>query len=227
MRIAAIQSCSLVDYPGHPCLTLFTQGCNLRCPYCHNPSLISNSKEDTLPDHSIWPLLERRADTIGAICITGGEPTLQPGLEAFLNKLRALRYTIKLDTNGTQPDVLRQLMDERLVDYVAMDMKAPFASYNDLAGSSVSPQSLSASIHLLKSSGINHEFRTTVVPHFHNVTAIERIARELEGGHCYYLQAFEPKNAMAPRLRLTPPPDTEMMHACQRAASPFIKCCLR
>ena len=229
MKIHGLQKTTLLDYPGHVAATLFTGGCNFRCPFCHNGDLVLNpGGQPEIPMEEIRAFLKKRQGILDGICITGGEPTLQPDLEDIIREVRGLGYLIKLDTNGYRPEVLARLLEENLLDYVAMDIKASKANYvravgldmnlltgagnggvdnltqvgNMGAGERFSIESIEKSVELLKGSSIDYEFRTTVVNGIHTVEEFEEIGKWLAGCKAYYLQAFqENENVLAARLR--------------------------
>ncbi len=189
---------SLADYPDHIATVLFTGGCNFRCPMCHNAELVLHAdRMPTLPEADVWRFLERRQGLVDGVVITGGEPTLDCDLPDFLGKLRSFEGDIKLDTNGYRPDVLGALLREGLVDYVAMDVKAPPAKYALLTGrSTLEVDRLRHSIALLQESDIEHEFRTTVVPRLLDEEDIAEIASWLADAERYVLQQFRPMNTL-------------------------------
>lgn len=160
MNIADIQPFSLSDYPGQCAAIIFTIGCNFRCPYCHNKSLW-NGEAKTVAEEKIMDFLIAKRGRLSGVVITGGEPTIQPDLESFIEKVKALGYLVKLDTNGAYPDVLDRLITKRLLDFIAMDIKAPFFNYNELTGVQTNIFDIKRSIRLINSSGIEHVFRTT------------------------------------------------------------------
>jgi len=162
MKIGGLVKTSLIDYPGKVCAVIFTQGCNFRCPYCHNPELVYPDRfRETLPPEEVLAFLEKRRGRLEGVVVSGGEPTLQEDLPAFLRLLKSLGYSVKLDTNGSRPDVLRRLAAGQTVDYIAMDIKAPLDKYGLVSGVSLDPGGISESIKIIKDSGIRHEFRTT------------------------------------------------------------------
>ncbi|MBN2538411.1 MAG: anaerobic ribonucleoside-triphosphate reductase activating protein, partial [Deltaproteobacteria bacterium] len=164
MKIGDIQKFSLIDYPGRICATIFTQGCNFRCPYCHNPELVEPSLfRRTIIDDEVFSFLDKRRGKLDAVNITGGEPTLQPDLIECIKIIRSMGYMVKIDTNGSFPEVLRKLIDDNLLDYIAMDVKAPPEKYGEVTGSSIAVDNIAESIHLIMDSGIDYEFRTTIV----------------------------------------------------------------
>lgn len=200
MIIKGFIKTSLIDYPGHVASTLFTSGCNFRCPYCHNRDLAlleddnrSCNQGYTLFDpEEILLHLEKRKRVLDGVCISGGEPTLQLDLIDFIKKIKNLGLKVKLDTNGSQPWVLKQLFDQQLVDYVAMDIKNAPESYSRTSGVYVDYTFIKASIELIQQSGVPHEFRTTVVKEFHTADDIFAIAHTLNQTDHYYLQQFRP-----------------------------------
>lgn len=204
MRIHGLQKTTLLDYPSHVAATLFTGGCNFRCPFCHNGNLVLNPEsQPRIFLEEIMAFLKKRQGVLDGVCITGGEPTLQPDLEDFIREVRELGYLIKLDTNGYRPKVLEELLDQGLLDYVAMDIKASKANYARAVGleSNFSIEPIEKSVELLKDSSIDYEFRTTVVKGLHAVEEFEEIGRWLSGCKVYYLQGFqENENVLSTRL---------------------------
>ena len=164
MKIGGFQKFSLIDYPGKISAVIFTQGCNFRCPYCHNPELVLPElfEKEMLFDE-ILDFLKLRKEKLDGVVITGGEPTLQRDLAAVIRKIKDLGYSVKLDTNGTNPEILKDLLEAKLLDYVAMDIKAPFEKYGELAGVEVGIDKIKQSVRQIMISGIDYEFRTTVV----------------------------------------------------------------
>ena len=164
MRIGGLQKISLIDYPGRISATVFTQGCNFRCPYCHNPELVDPAQYGPiLPEEEVFSFLERRRGKLEAVTVTGGEPTLQADLEGFLQQIKEMGYLAKVDTNGSNPVMLERLIRGRVVDYLALDVKGPLHKYGQIAQAKVETAKILRSIELITSSKIEHEFRTTVV----------------------------------------------------------------
>ncbi len=181
---------TLVDFPERVATALFTIGCNFRCPFCHNPELVDPSRYGTpLDGKEILDRLCRRAGFVEGVVASGGEPTIQPGLIAFLLKLRQLGFLIKLDTNGSNPGTLSEILERRLVDYVAMDIKAPFDAYDRLAGISCDVAAIEESIALIIDAAPEYEFRTTVAPTLDRASLL-RIVDHLAGAKRYILQPF-------------------------------------
>lgn len=167
MKIGGFQKFSLIDYPGKISGVIFTQGCNFRCFYCHNPELVyPHLFGIPLAEEEIMDFLKRRKKQLEAIVISGGEPTIQEDLVSFLNTVKTLGYAVKLDTNGTNPSVIRELVRRKLVDYIAMDIKAPFKKYPDLVKVKVDLSRIKESIEIIENSSLEYEFRTTYIPSF-------------------------------------------------------------
>ena len=162
MKLGGLVKFTLIDFPGRPAAIVFTQGCNFRCRYCHNPELVyPHLFEPSMPEEEVWTFLKRRQGTLEGVVVSGGEPTLQEDLVPFMADLKALGYKTKLDTNGTRPEVLRELIDKKLVDYIAMDLKAPFEKYAAITGVEANSAVLQQSMDLIRQSGLEYQFRTT------------------------------------------------------------------
>ena len=189
MKISGIQKLTLLDFPGKVACTVFTPGCNLRCPFCHNATLVF-SCTDEIGEESVLSFLKKRVGVLDGVCVTGGEPLLQKDIAAFLRKVKALGYLVKLDTNGTFPDRLQPLLEERLVDYVAMDIKASPENYDNATGVATDLDKVRRSVELLKESGVEHEFRTTTVKGIHTAADFEAIAQWLSGEKCFFIQQY-------------------------------------
>ena len=192
MGIKGLTKSTLVDYPGHTTATLFVGGCQFKCPFCHNGSLVT--KPYTLPDltrKELFSFLETRKGLVDAICITGGEPTLYSDLKQLIHDIKQMGFLVKLDTNGYEPYQLDQLIKEHLVDYVSMDIKNSLDKYAKTAGcTDFDPTRIKLSVDLLKDSDIDYEFRTTVVRELHSKENILSIAQWLKGAKAYYLQPY-------------------------------------
>lgn len=162
MRIGGYVRSSLVDFPARVASVVFVQGCDLRCPWCHNPALVRPALfSPPIPEEDVFRHLEERRGKLSGVVVTGGEPTLQPDLAAFLERVRSLGFSVKLDTNGTRPDVLEDILGRGLADFVAVDLKAPWSRYREACGTEVDIDALRRSIDLLRSSGVDHQLRTT------------------------------------------------------------------
>jgi len=199
MKIGDIQRFSLIDYPGKICAIVFTQGCNFRCPYCHNPELVEPSLyRKPVAKSSVLAFLERRREKLDAVSITGGEPLLQHGLIAFIEQVRALGYRIKIDTNGSFPGVLKKLIDGELLDYIAMDIKAPLERYEQVVCTPIAPENIAESIRMIMGSGIDYEFRTTLTKGLLTKEDLGKIGTLIGGGRRYVLQRFVPSKTLDP-----------------------------
>jgi len=189
--IGGFQPCSLCDYPGKVSSVIFTQGCNFRCPFCHNAGLLSMGRtEGSLDAGEIVDRLRQGRKRVDSVVVTGGEPTVHGDLPAFLERLHGIGLSVKLDTNGGNTAMLRRLFKEGMLDYVAMDVKAPFAKYSLLAGANVSIDCVKTSIDLIAQSGVAHEFRTTVVPGLLDEEDIATIQNQLPPGSTYRTQPY-------------------------------------
>ncbi len=226
MIINGIQKLTLLDFPGRVACTLFTAGCNLRCPFCHNASLVTDIRDEALSTDDILAMLDKRRGLLDGVCITGGEPTLQPDLADFIARVRAMGYAVKLDTNGTHPDRLAALLDARLLDYVAMDIKNRRDKYPLTVGvAGFNPAAIDESIRLLKESGVAHEFRTTVVRELHTVEDVVAIAQWLGDGERLFLQQFVDSGDLIGEGMSAHEPAT--LHAMRDAAAPYVVCEVR
>jgi len=192
MRIAGFVKNSVIDYPEKLAAVVFTPGCNLDCYYCHNRFILQpETWGDFLPEEDVFRFLEKRRKLLDGVVITGGEPTLQKDLKGFIQKVKNLGYSIKLDTNGTNPELLKDLIDDRLLDYVAMDLKAPLAKYSHICGIK-SPEVLEKikeSIKLLLAGQVTYEFRTTFVPEL-TQEDIEEMLEYIQGARLFVLQQY-------------------------------------
>lgn len=192
MNICGLQKLSMVDYPGKLAATVFTGGCNLRCPFCHNALLVTRLNESPrLDTDEVLAFLRSRRSLLDAVVLSGGEPLLQPGAADFLATVKDMGYLVKLDTNGCYPDALAEILSKRFVDYVAMDIKNSREKYGITVGIpdfDLTP--IDESIRLIRESGIDYEFRTTAVRQFHTAADFTAIGRWLHGSKNYYIQNF-------------------------------------
>ncbi|MFP4379392.1 MAG: anaerobic ribonucleoside-triphosphate reductase activating protein [Candidatus Sumerlaeia bacterium] len=192
MRIAGLQKCSLVDYPGEMAAVVFTPGCNMNCFFCHNKGIVTPGAHQFLvdPDEAL-DTIRKRSRMRGAVVISGGEPTLQPGLEDFIIQLREMDLKVKLDTNGTKPEVLSRLIRKGLIDFVSMDLKAPRDRYEEICGAQLDMDDIDTSIEILKQGYVDYEFRTTVVPQLDGKD-LQEMARWIHGARSWILQQYRP-----------------------------------
>ena len=191
MQIHGFNKTTLLDFPGHLASTVFTGGCNMRCPYCQNADLVLNPMSQPLiSEEVVFDHIKKRKGIIEGVCITGGEPTLQKDLEDFIKRLKELGVMVKLDSNGYRPEVLKRLMENGLLDYVAMDIKSSLDEYHIVSGVNLDTSLIKESIDLLKNGPIDYEFRTTVVKELHSKETFEKIGELLSGAKQYFLQGY-------------------------------------
>lgn len=191
MIISGFQKLTLLDFPGHTACTIFTSGCNMRCPFCHNASLVTGTAEENYTEDEILSYLKKRQGLLDGVAITGGEPLLHKDIGDFIKKIKDLGFAVKLDTNGSFPERLKVLIDGGLLDYIAMDIKNCKEKYSLAAGKDINVSDIEKSVELIKNSGIPHEFRTTVTKELHNEEDIISVARWLGEGEKYFLQQFK------------------------------------
>ena len=229
MIFGGLQNFSLIDYPGKTCAIVFTVGCNFRCPYCHNPELV-NLNDDTIviEEQEILEFLENRKGKLDAVSITGGEPTLHKDLLDFMKKLKDMGFLIKLDSNGTCPDMLQKALHQKLVDYLAMDIKAPLDKYEKVTIKPINIDDIKKSIEIIKNSGIDHEFRTTIVESLLSKDDILKIGETITGAKRYYLQKFIATKTNDPKyLKETTYSDEELENLRAKIAKKFKFCGVR
>jgi len=209
MRIGGFQKLSLIDYPGRMAAVVFTVGCNFRCPFCHNSDLVLPEKIEKVsivPEGHIFSFLKSREGLVDAVSITGGEPTMQKDLPQFIKKIKDRGLAVKLDTNGTNPEMVRELIDADLVDYFAMDIKAPLKldKYNELTGSVITPEmfeNIQKTIKMVIASGKPYEFRTTTMKGPFSKEDIIQLCNDIKGTEHYFLQKFKPDNILDPEFK--------------------------
>jgi pyruvate formate lyase activating enzyme len=193
MKIGGLQKVSLIDYPGLICATIFLQGCNFKCSYCHNPELVDPRLfQPCIKENEVLDFLNTRKGKLDAVTITGGEPTIHDDLATFIQQIKKMKFAVKLDTNGSQPQVIKTLFDEKLLDFIAMDIKAPLEKYKSVVKVPVNSDSIKESIKLILKAKIPHEFRTTVVESQLEEKDIQQIAKLISGAKSYVLQKFVP-----------------------------------
>jgi len=198
MLIGGLQKLTLVDFPGKVAATVFTIGCNFLCSFCHNPELVDPllmKSQPVISESEIFEFLKKRKGDLEGVCVSGGEPTLHKDLAEFLSKIKNLGFSVKLDTNGSHPEMLEKLIKKKFVDYIAMDIKAPLEKYEEITVVA-DLEKIKKSVDLIKNSGIDYEFRTTVVPRFHKKEDLLDIAEWLKGSGKYFLQQFYPTKTL-------------------------------
>jgi len=197
MKIGGLQKVSLIDYPGLICGIVFLQGCNFKCPYCHNPELVDSKLfKPGIRENEVLEFLNTRKGKLDAISITGGEPTIQEDLTSFIKQIKKMGFAVKLDTNGSQPQVIKNLLAENLLDYIAMDIKAPLEKYKNIVNTQVDTETIQESISLILKEKIPHEFRTTIIESQLEENDILEIGKLIAGASKYVLQKFVPTKTL-------------------------------
>lgn len=226
MIIKGLQKTTLLDYPGRVAATVFLGGCNMRCPFCHNMDIVEGGlKEDDFTAEEVLEFLKRRKSVLEGVCITGGEPTLSSELPDFIRNIKALGYKVKLDTNGTNPQMVRDLYAEGLIDYVAMDIKSSADEYKKVCGNQgINFAAIKESIDFLikeKPKKLDYEFRTTIVRNYHNKEVMEDIGKLIEGADRYFLQNFVDSEYVLNHDLL--PATKEMLEEFSEVVSSYVK----
>ncbi len=203
MVFSGIQQCTLLDYPDKVACIIFTPGCHFRCGYCHNPEFvlpekIAELRNTFIPETAIFNFLNSRRGLLDGVVISGGEPTLMPDLIPFMRAIKALGFLVKLDTNGNRPEVIKNAIAAQAVDYIAMDVKTSLPEYANLVGGLVSPKHIAESISIIINSGVEYEFRSTLVKEIHPVSVLEDMALAVRGARQIYLQTFRPAHTLNP-----------------------------
>ena len=224
MQIGGFQKFSMIDYPDKLCAIIFTQGCNFKCPYCHNPELNhhQNTKE-LINENDIIDFLKTRIKKLDAVVISGGEPTLQPNLISFIKKIKEMGFLVKLDTNGSQPHIIKKLLEDNLLDYIAMDIKSPLEKYEYYTKNTISTKAIKQSIDLIKNSNIKYEFRTTITKEELNINDFIEIGKILNNAKLYYLQKFTPTKTLNKDFLNVPHPSDEELLQIKKAIKPYIR----
>lgn len=198
MKIAGLQKLTLLDFPSKTACTVFTAGCNFRCPFCHNSPLIECGGQPLISEESFFAFLDKRKNLLDGVCISGGEPLLQKDIIAFCAQIKSAGFLLKLDTNGSMPNKLEELISLGLVDYIAMDLKNSRERYGETVGLKnfdISP--IERSVDIIKNSNVDYEFRTTVVREFHNRESLLNTASWIEGAKRYFIQPFKDSENVA------------------------------
>ncbi len=227
MDISGIQKMTLLDFPGKCACTVFLAGCNLRCPFCHNAALVTGHAPTAMSDEEFFKFLKKRRGLLDGVCVTGGEPTLRPDLPEFLGRIKALGYLVKLDTNGSNPQMLEQLLEQGLVDYVAMDVKNSPARYGETVGIPGMPlEKTEQSLRLLLGGAVDYELRTTCVEEFHGPAEMKAMGAWLESlvpgakPRRFFLQSFVDRDSvLLPGLHA---PSREKMEIMRKALEPHV-----
>lgn len=239
MEIGGLQKLTLIDYPGKLACTVFLLGCNFKCPWCYSAELVlpeKIEKQQIIPEKYFFDFLKERKELLDGVVICGGEPTIQTELVDFIKKIKKLGYFVKLDTNGSNPNLLESLIKQKLIDYVAVDIKAPKEKYLQMAGISQEGlggnffkgkmlEYLEKSIKILKAGEIDYEFRTTIVPNVLEKKDILEIARWIGPAKKYFLQSFRPEKTIDPKFENITPYPEEYLLDIKEAISPFFEQC--
>ncbi len=220
MVLGGLAKLTLLDFPGKVACTVFTLGCNFRCPFCHNASLVEGTPLDSLTVDEFFRFLEKRRGLLDGVAVTGGEPYMQPDILEFLHEIKGRGYAVKTDTNGSYPERLRAAVKEGLVDYVAMDIKNSKEKYATTIGLTATPSAVFESVDFLLSGAVPYEFRTTVVNELHEPGDFAAIGEWIKGAPHYYLQAFTDSGDILSGGMTAATP--EKMRACLAAVKPFI-----
>lgn len=230
MIFGGLQKQSLIDFPGKISCVLFTSGCNFKCPYCHNPDLARGQVNQSfiLEEESIYDFLEKRKGFLDGVVISGGEPTLHQDISTICHNIKNMGYPIKLDTNGSRPEILAQLIRNRCVDYIAMDIKTDPMAYPRDISHNEDTGSILESIVLIMAAGISYEFRTTCIKPFVDSATIEKILRTIQGARCYALQQFKNENVLSPEYfrERSPQYSRSDLERFQAMAAPWVEECI-
>ncbi|HDI06677.1 MAG TPA: anaerobic ribonucleoside-triphosphate reductase activating protein [Candidatus Aenigmarchaeota archaeon] len=228
IEIGGFQKQSFIDYPKKISSIIFTIGCNFRCPYCHNSNLLYAEKIKNISELKILSYLQNNKKYIDGVVITGGEPTLHRDLPEFIAKVKSFGYSVKLDTNGTNPEMLRKLIKEGLLDFIAMDIKAPleFQKYNKATGGMLTEklfENVKKSIHIIINSGVDYEFRTTLVPTILAKKDVVKICSFIKNANLFCLQKFNPENALNKEFRKLRPFEENEVNSIIEECLPYIR----
>lgn len=199
VRIHALQKTTLQDFPGKIAAIVFLAGCNMRCVYCHNPAAVNG--KPNLSEKEFFCFLDSRKGKLQGVVVSGGEPTVHPDLVDFVSKIKSRGFAVKLDTNGARPDMVKELIEKKLLDYIAMDVKAPFSKYPAITGAHGLCCKLKRSIQLIKKSGVDYEFRTTCHPSLSRADLLE-IAEQVRGAKRFFLQQYVEEKTLDPQRHL-------------------------
>jgi len=228
MILGGLQKLTLIDFPDKLACTVFMAGCNFRCPWCYSSELVSPEKikkQPQIPEKDFFHFLKLRQGLLDGVVICGGEPCLNKELLNFVRKIKKLGYAVKIDTNGSNPNVLKDLIEKKLIDYVAMDIKAPKEKYQKVVAQKINIKNIEKSILLLLENKVDYEFRTTVVPGLLEKKDIIKIADWINGAKKYYLQNFRPEKTLNPAFTKIKPYSQEDFLEIQKAVLPFFEIC--
>lgn len=228
MIICGLQKTSLIDYPGKICAVVFTRGCNFSCPFCHNPELV---RIETAPPEISWDFigqfLSSRKKILDGVTITGGEPTIHSDLPEFIDQIKDLGLAVKLDTNGANQEMLVQLINNKKIDYIAMDIKAPIDRYREVVRADIDTRDILSSISLIMASNIGYEFRSTILPRLHGKKDLVEMSKLIKGAKNYYLQNFRGRNCqlLDPSFNQEKSFTSDELAELQALCQPFVENC--
>jgi len=228
MKIGGLQKLTLIDFPGKLAATVFLIGCNFRCPWCYSKELVlpeEIKKQPQISEKDFFAFLKERKGLLEGVVICGGEPTVQRDLSSFIKKIKKMGYVVKLDTNGSNPKMLKNLINKKLIDYVAMDIKLPKEKYPEIFKRKVKIKDIEESVKILKDGKINYEFRTTVIPTVLKKEDVIKIAKWIKDAPKYYLQEFRPEKTIDPKFEKVKPYPEKYLLEIQKAISPFFETC--
>ncbi len=228
MRIKGLQRLTLIDYPEKVACTVFLAGCNFKCPWCYSPELVIEEKIKEQPDikeEELFSFLKKRVGKLDGVVICGGEPTVSKDLSKLLRKIKEMGFLVKLDSNGSHPSAIEDLIKENLVDYIAMDVKMSPERYGKQEGLNSPPSKIKESIRIIKESGVDYEFRTTVVPGIHNKEEIIKIAKAIHPAKRYFLQNFLPTKTIDKSFLEKKPFTEEELQDFRKEAGHYVEQC--
>lgn len=231
VEIGGLEKSTLIDYPGKIACTVFLIGCNFRCPFCYSSELVlpeKIKKQPRIKEKEFFNFLKERQGLLDAVVICGGEPTRLKSLPDFIKKIKKMGFLVKLDTNGSNPEMLKKLIDDKLIDYIAMDIKAPlgqFLKYDKATGVKVDLNKIKESVKIIKNSGFDYEFRTTVVPTVHSKEDILQIAEDIKPAKKFYLQNFRPQKNLNRKFEKIKPYSGDFLLEIKEEISKFFEIC--
>jgi len=228
MKIGGLQKLTLIDFPGRLAATVFLTGCNFRCPFCYSSELVlpeKIKKQPKISQKELFKFLKERKKLIDGVVLCGGEPTISKGLIPLIKKIKKMGFFVKLDTNGSDPQTLKKLINGKLVDYVAMDIKAPKEKYEKATGVKSDIKKIQKSIDILKEGKVDYEFRSTIVPSLHKKEDVIEMAKWIRGAKRYFLQNFRPEKTIDSKFEKIKPYPQEFLLEIQKIISPFFEIC--
>lgn len=228
MILGGLQKTTLIDFPGRVAATVFLSGCNFRCPWCYSSELVLPErikKQPKISEKEFFQFLKSRKGLLEGVALCGGEPTCAQDLPKFCQRIKKMGFPVKLDTNGSNPEMLKSLIDKKLIDYVAMDIKAPKKKYGKAVGAKIDIKKIQKSIDILKQGKVDYEFRSTIVPSVHTKKDVFEMAEWIKGAKRYYLQNFRPEKTIDPKFGKIKPYPEEFLSEIKKTISPFFEDC--